>query len=416
MLKVTSLLPLLTLAACGLTPDPVDGDTGETNVTSGGATIQQIQMGDIAEDETVTLNGVIATSGPSSNGEGFFIQEPGGGEYSGIYVYIPAGLDELYIEAGYELNVTGTVTEYYDWTEFSVSSSTAIEVVGTGDVTVDSVDPATVTSWEVWESCLISVGPATVTEGTNSYGEIRLDNGLVVDDLFMEIDAGVGATFDDVIAPLGYSYEEWKLFPRSEDDLPGYVPAVVEPATIFDIQNGDATGSVELVDVVVTSQINYKGDGFFVQEQGGGEYSGLYIYLVGSGKDVDVNIGDVISLEGSISEYYDLTELTLADSGDLVASGGTADVTIDNVDPSSVSDWEPWESCLIDIGEVTATSDLNEYGEVTTDAGVKIDNMFFNFEASNGLTWEFVAGPLSYSYSEWKLNPRSEDDMDVYLP
>jgi predicted extracellular nuclease len=423
MLKLISIIGLLPLAACGLGPKTVGDDTGDTSVVVGGATIQQIQSGEIADGEVATLSGVIATSGFSTAGDGFFVQEPGGGEYSGIYVYLAAGAGELYLETGFELNLTGTVTEFYDWTEFSVTSSTAIEVVGTGTVTVDSVDPATVTTWEAWESCLISVGASSVSEGTNSYGEITLSNNMIVDDMFMSIDASSGDTFDDVIGLLGYSYSEWKLFPRDESDLVGYVAGVVESVTINDIQMGNISGNVEIEQVVVTSPMNASGDGFFVQEIGGGAYSGMYVYLLSGAQSVTFEVGDVVSISGSISEYYDLTELTVSDAADISWSSTVEAVTIDALDLTTVSDWEAWESCMVSITDVTAT-EAQDYGDATTDVSagtnsdgdamwLKVDNMFFDFESEAGTNWASVTGPVTYSYSDWRIAPRDNADLGL---
>ncbi len=422
MLKSLSIIGLLSLAGCGLGPKTVGDDTGDTSIVVSGATIQQIQSGEIAEGEVVTLSGVIATSGFSTAGDGFFVQEPGGGEYSGIYVFLAAGGGDLYLEAGFELNITGTVTEFYDWTEFSVTSSTAIEVVGAGTVTVDSVDPAAVTTWETWESCLISIGASSVSEGTNSYGEITLSNNMIVDDMFVTIDASSGDTFEDVIGLIGYSYSEWKLFPRDESDLVGYTGGgggPVESVTINDIQMGNVTGNVELTEVVVTSQINYKGEGFFVQEVGGGEYSGIYVYLLPDAQTVQVEIGDVLSISGEAVEFYDFTEIKVGDAEDITSHSATESVVVDIIDPSNVSDWEVWESCMATIADVTVTGDVDTHGEAPTDVSVGndlwllVDNMFFSFDSEVGTSWTSVTGPIIYSYDDWRIAPRDNADLGL---
>jgi len=389
------------------------GDTSDTNITSG-ATIKQIQTGEIAEDETVTLKNVVVTSGITTKGDGFFVQDAGGGEYSGIYVYLQAGIDTLYIEPGFTVNITGSVTEFYDWTELSVTSETAIEVVGSGTVTTDSVDPASVETWEAWESCLISVGSAEVSEGLNTYNEAVLDNGLKIDDLLWVFDVQAGSTFTNVTGPLGYSYEEWKLFPRSEADLEGYTPPVIEAATIQEVQQGSASGTVILEEVVVTSPMTSKDgvdNGFFVQAQGGGEWSGLYVYRQSGFGDYSAEVGDVISLQGEITEFYDSTQIVVKDAEDLTDTETTASLVKDSVDPSSVTDWEAWESCYVSLGALSATSNPDQYGEVTTDAGINIDNLFFDFQATHGQAWSDVSGVISYSYGAFKIEPRFEADM-----
>jgi predicted extracellular nuclease len=405
---------LALLPAC-LSPETGDdtGDTSDTNVI-GGATIHQIQTGEILEDATVTLKDVVVTSNISLNGEGFFVQDAGGGEYSGMYVYVPSGIEETYIEPGYTLNITGSVTEFYDWTELSVSSETAIEIAGQGHaVTVDTVDPDAVESWEAWESCLISVGSATVSEGMNDHNEAKLDNGLKIDDLLWAFDVEAGSSFTDVTGPLGYSYEEWKLFPREEADLAGYVPPVIEPASISDVQQGNATGTVILENVVVTSPMTSKenvDNGFYVQSQGGGEWSGIYVYRKDGFGSYAAEIGDVLTLQGEITEYHNATQIVVKDIEDLTDSETTATVTATAVDPSTVSDWEVWESCLVDLGVVGVMTDVNEYGEVQTTVGINIDNLFFNFEAQNGLDYG-LTGVIGYAFENFKVYPRNEDDL-----
>jgi hypothetical protein len=91
--------------------------------------------------------------------------------------------------------------------------------------------------------------------------------------------------------------------------------------------------------------------------------------------------------------------------------GQTAEVTVDSVDPTAVSDWEQWESCLASIGPVTATSDVDQYGEIQTDSGLNLDNLFYNFPAQNGQSWSDVSGVIGYSFSAFKIWPRSEADL-----
>jgi predicted extracellular nuclease len=412
----TTLVFLAFLPAC-LSPETIDdtadpSDTSDTNVVSG-ATVRQIQTGEVAEDSTTTLKNVVVTSNISVKGDGFFVQDAGGGEYSGMYVYVPSGLDGTYLESGFTVNITGTVTEFYDWTEFVVSSETAVEVTGEGIVSVDSVDPASVETWEAWESCLISVGGAVVSEGMNSYNEAVLDNGLIIDDLLWVFDVEAGSSFTNVTGPLGYSYEEWKLFPRSEGDLEGYVPPVIEAATISDVQQGTATGTVILEEVVVTSPMTSKdgvADGFYVQTQGGGEWSGVFVYRKDGFGEYSAEVGDVLTLQGEVTEYYDSTQIVVRDIEDLTDSETTAMVVSTVVDPGTVSDWESWESCLVDLGNVKVVTVVDEYGEVQTDAGINVDNIFYQFQATSGSTYA-LSGIIGFAFGEFKIYPRSGPDM-----
>ena len=239
MLRSVSLFAVLVpvgLALYACTPDTkstddtgVSGDdTGASSDDTGGGdgtvqstTIYDIQTGAVAEGSDVELKGLIVTSPVTPDGDGFFVQDAGGGEYSGMYIYMQSGLTDLYIGEGDEIDLIGYTTEYYDWTEVTVTAEANIQVVGEGDITVDVVDPSSVSDWEVWESCLISTGAVTV-ESVDSYGEALIDGGLEINDLFFELDTEAGATYTDVIGAISYEYSEWKLNPRSEDDLSGY--------------------------------------------------------------------------------------------------------------------------------------------------------------------------------------------------
>ena len=405
-----SSLALGLMSACNLGPSTTDDDpTDDTGVSNDdGVSITSIQDGTIGEGETVTLTGVIVTSTWDERGDGFFIQDAGGGEYSGVYVYAP-GLSDTYLEVGYELTVTGATVEYYDWTEFTVADASALEVTGSGAVTADSVDPSTVTDWEVWESCLISVGAATATSGVNSYGEITLDNGLQMDNWFFDYAGEQGASWTNISGTVLYNFEEFKLAPRSADDLEGYVEGEGPPeATVAETQDGTIAEdeSVTILGAVVTSPIKegknsndeWINEGFFVQDAGGG--SGLYVYDPGV---EDLAPGDVVNLVGTVIEYYDLTELS---DTEIEKTGETATV-VATVVASAPSDWEPLEGQLVQFNNLEVTAE-DEYGEVQTSYGVNIDDLFTDSPAVG--TYTSVTGLVTYSYGEFKICPRTAGD------
>ena len=64
----------------------------------------------------------------------------------------------------------------------------------------------------------------------------------------------------------------------SDTGASGFPPGDAGEVSIFDLQTGEveAGSTVTLVDVVVTSGLTAEGAGFYVQDAGGGEYSGLY--------------------------------------------------------------------------------------------------------------------------------------------
>src|SRR5688572_11394045 len=98
--------------------------------------------------------------------------------------------------------------------------------------------------------------------------------------------------------------------------------------TIYDIQMGNVPEGtfVTITDVVVTSQVQTNDGGFTVQDPESGPYSGIYIFVF---EDVvgglSVSPGDVVTITGEYSEFFDFSQISLGDASDLVVTG-SADV------------------------------------------------------------------------------------------
>ena len=204
------------------------GDT-DTDGTTGGeqaATIYDIQMGKFAEDAPVTVEGVIATSGLTFKKDGFYVQDPMGGEYSGVFVFI--GMNAVTVAPGDILTISGTYDEFYDFSELKVTSAADIMKTGSGPVPA----PALVTSAEVatggakaeaYEGVLITVKNAKVTTAVDMNGEFIVDTKLRVDDLFfakaMWVMPKVNDIYTSITGPLAYGFDNFKISPRTPADL-----------------------------------------------------------------------------------------------------------------------------------------------------------------------------------------------------
>lgn len=428
---------LLGLSVGCIQPETTDkggDDSGGDDSGGGGGsdtTIYDIQTGVVEADSTVTLKGVVVTSELTADGKGFYVAEPEGGEYSGLYVYLQGEFSDLNFYRDDLVNVTGTVTEYYDFTEFTVTSSTAIEV--TGELS-GGVAPAELTGteawapedWEPYEGMLISLPDQTVESAIDSYGEARLSAGIDMSDTFYGYSTEFGATYTAVVGLLEYSFSEFKLGPRDDEDLQGYVPgAGPEEASICEIQEGGAYTDMPVLlnNVVVTSALNISRSGFFVQETGGA-WCGVYVYLGNALEDDslwNVTPGDVLSIEGTVTEYgsaddeLTLTEISVANIEDVTVAGTTADVTVtaltaDTV-PTDDAGWEAYEGVLISLPDVEITSDESSYGEVDTNWDIQLDDALYYYDLATGYTFATVTGLVNYSYGLYELFPRSEDDL-----
>lgn len=402
------LVLALLLPAC-ITPKPLDSGAEDTGGGDSGPTVFQVNDGTIALDSVVTLEGVVVTSPLTRDGEGFFVADPAGGANSGLYIWRQMGFSELTIAPGDELRVTGTVVEYFGWIELVVDNPDNVEITGeaTLPAPVDLGDGSGV-DWEDYESVAVTLTDQTII-AVDAFNTGTLSGGVNLDDGFQYLDFDCRGSYESLTGIVFYSYEEHSINPRTDDDRVGYAGPVAEVATVAQVQSGEMCGPVILEDVVATTvAIDDEGSStFFVQDAGGGAMSGVGAYV----KDtvLDIAVGDVVTLTGSADEFYDFTQVYVADATGFSSSGASATPVAESLS-APPGDWEPYEGMLVTLTDVTVTSD-QEYGEVATDWNIKIDDLFYDHTLGDGDTLATVTGVVYYSYEEWKLEPRSADDL-----
>jgi hypothetical protein len=103
----------------------------------------------------ITIKGIVTSSTKNYDLGYLYIQDENGGPYSGIWL-VGSGIANYY--RGEEVNVTGTVEEYFNMTRLVVSSmsKTGRWVAPTATV-VDPTDSISKLNfgWEKWEGCLV---------------------------------------------------------------------------------------------------------------------------------------------------------------------------------------------------------------------------------------------------------------------
>jgi predicted extracellular nuclease len=198
--------------------------------------------------------------------------------------------------------------------------------------------------------------------------------------------------------------------------------------TIYEIQDGtlDEGAAVEVYGVIVTG-IGLTG--IFVQEPAGGEYSGAFVFSGMGGPDwSDAQVGDSIDITGVTSEYYDFTQIVITD-GTYVNNGADTPLEPELVDIATVGDpveGEPWESVLVRIEGSITVSGISMFDELTVaDRGdaVLVDN--FCYEIVNGGEFDGVGvgsefsaiqGPVNFFFDDFRISPRSADDLEGFTP
>jgi predicted extracellular nuclease len=169
---------------------------------------------------------------------------------------------------------------------------------------------------------------------------------------------------------------------------------------------------------------------FYISDPAGGPWSGLYIYVFGTG----VQVGDFVTCTGAISEYYGTTEMIYGSGATVVINSNGNQLpepvlistslmpynSSTTLPPPTSPEAEPFESVLCKIENVTATSAPDTHDEfyVTDGSGPgQVDNACYLYgHHFTGITigqhWDRIVGIVDYAYSMYGMNPR--DDNDIY--
>ncbi|USS40359.1 hypothetical protein NF865_08565 [Thermococcus aggregans] len=206
--------------------------------------------------------------------------------------------------------------------------------------------------------------------------------------------------------------------------LPATAAGSVPYLSIHDIQyttdpSGDSPykGKTVITRGVVTAVYGTKG--FFIQD-GTGPWSGVYVYLADYSMPANLTIGSYVEVKGYVKEFYGLTELSVdKDYGNYVSVIGTAPLPDPVTLPTGNVSQEQWEGVLVKVENIIVTDENLGYGEWEVDDGsgpLRVDDLIYRYYPSRGQKLEYVVGVVYYSFGNFKLEPRSADDIKEYIP
>ncbi len=300
-------------------------------------------------------------------------------------------------------NYTGTVGEFSDGTQgYELSDADGllrmnfdeINLTGVGEVTLSLDAFIQSTGWETNDviNIYVETDQGTVAlldttgqdiddlniEGAWTTLTTTLDASVNSAQLFVELDSNSSAEalyVDNIIMTTD---------PEAVVDDGG---SSDEITLISEIQGeGDASDMVGMTVTVsaVITEITYDDDGvtgFYFQEEDADSdgnaltSEGLYVF---TGSGYAFEIGDLVEVTGSVTEYYDLTELTSVTSLNVVSSGNDMpEATVVTLSPDTVQNYEALESMRLSV--VTGTTDallvnenynLDRYGQISISAGI----------------------------------------------
>lgn len=419
------------------TANPDDTGPNPTETSSDDVTIYDIQMGNVTEGTVVTLSNVVVTSPVNAAEGGVTVQEMDGGPFSGIYLYL---FDEVVtgvpLNPGDIVTLTGEYSEFFDSSQITITSVDSISVMGNGAVP----DPITVQAGEIavgsptaedYEGVLVRVENVTATDATNEFGDFHVDDGLVISNFWLfqqggQLDVLPGTALAFAQGPLLYSFEEYKLAPRTDADYDATLVACADAApdvSINDVQQGNGVNVGDLVlltDVVVTTPWNFDQDTFYVQEPAGGAYSGISVFVPNAPEGFTPTPGMQITLCGEYDEFFDQSQIQVSIASD-VQPGATGpapspeDVSADVVGSGAMA--EMWEGVLVQVsGSPTVTMEANEFGEWQLDDVLLTSPLFFETAAwptpALDTVYTHIVGVMSFSFENYKLAPRTVADFE----
>jgi hypothetical protein len=214
--------------------------------------------------------------------------------------------------------------------------------------------------------------------------------------------------------------------PTDDPTPPGHGDGdAAEHATVYELRNGAVPlgGWVWVSNVWVTAKHDR---GLWVQEQDGGPYSGIWVYVGEYGPNIEsIQVGDVVDVIGVSGVFTEITEIN-ALNGEILPVG-----TLDSLpQPATITPTElgaEWESVLVRVeGDpltVVSTQDFHEFVVDDGVAAVRVDDFLYDLldagaaEFPNfgvGATFTAIQGPLNLSSSTYTLAPRSVADLEGY--
>lgn len=215
-----------------LGPEGTSGGAEDTNAGMGddipiGATVFVVRTGGIPAGTLVELDELVVTS-PVAVEDGeylVFVQSPEGGENSAITVRSSAPLQ---LEVGDAVRVIGRVATNLSYEQIVLEGAVADVVVeGTATLPPPVTLPLSALlapgdAPQPYESALVRIESATVTDPEVCSGEFALSAEVRVDDLFLGGNApspSVGATYSAIMGPLRFTEDAFDVAPRSLADL-----------------------------------------------------------------------------------------------------------------------------------------------------------------------------------------------------
>ena len=254
----------------------------------------------LADQADITTEGIVTALFYN----GYFIEDPAGGAWNGLWVYDTTNFPAL----GDRVRLTGTVLEYYNFTE--LGGLTDYVLVSSGNSLPDPVVVTTAAANdEQYEGVLLRVENVLVTAEEDAYEEWAVDDGsgpLAVDNLGSDTYVPVmGDEIAAIVGPLNYSYNAFKIAPRDDGDITlPMTQALLINEVDADTPSTDVLEFIELYD---------GGDGNTALD-------GLVVVLYNGNGDTSYNAFDLDGYNTNADGYFLLGNADVVPTPDIIFS------------------------------------------------------------------------------------------------
>ena len=170
---------------------------------------------------------------------------------------------------------------------------------------------------------------------------------------------------------------------------------------------------------IVTMATGVMEDDLFYIHDATGQFHGVACYM--GGTPTPVEEGDLVTFCGRVTEYYGLTEvsrhfeesMTIESSGN--ANYGYTDIETEAIAPDSL-DAEYYEGQLVRVTDAQVSFESDSYGiwycRDSSGIDCKVDDeAYYTYDAEVFDDIAELRGILFYGYSEYKLQPRYDEDI-----
>jgi hypothetical protein len=303
-----------------------------------------------------------------------------------------------------------------------------------------------------------TIGPCGATPADLIHIAVNISDDTAIDEAFVYYRVNGGAFIDfpltrDLSNPILYTADlpaqpegsmvDFYIYAMDDEGNPSHHPAdgagspsfpqlyvsSVTPTTCLQIQSetyADGASLYQCRPATITGVVTfgYTDFGFtaedtyrnYIVAEAGGANHAIYIYNNQShGAWLEqLERGDLVTLQGMVTEYNGLTELTSISGFTLHSPGNDSPVT-----PLALGSFlaspEPWESVLVELSNLTVTADAG-FGEWLVQDGqgnqIILDNLgTWDVQLSVGAHMDGLRGVITYNFNAWKIAPRQNDDF-----